>query len=365
MALFLQKCAVRGKSMKLHKVLLVDGDVNILGVLKIRLGLMGYDVTAVEDADKAIACLEREQFSLMLTDQCLGKSSGIELMKIAHQKDPFMSVIIMTAYGSIDDAVSALQNGAYTYLEKPLDIQELSFHIQNAIQQREIRKKLAIERKLWSGVLVNIGSGLILIDEKKTVSWSCGLEKRIFRKEIDSFSLRGKELDEILEKELSPSLISLIDIASQSDVVQTLIYESQDRALTYLIIISPVKQALKKKHKIALLFLDISKAKQIPAFQVEQERFKGVLEMAGAVAHELSQPVQSIVGWGEILQKGLDESDPNYETLKRISAQIETVSNLLSRLTSITRYVIKEYPGSTTIIDIEKASSPKKTPSSS
>ena len=88
---------------------------------------------------------------------------------------------------------------------------------------------------------------------------------------------------------------------------------------------------------------------------MEQERLKGTLEMAGAVAHELSQPLQAILGWSEIMlsQKA---PQPYKRYLESICRQIDILKELIGQITSITRYAKKDYPGSLSIIDIQKAS---------
>ncbi len=348
--------------MKRHKILLVDDDVNILDVLDMRLRLMGYDVTAVEDPEEAIDLVQQERFSLLLTDQRLGKIYGTELMEMVHKNDRFMPVIIMTAFGSIDDAVSSLKKGAYTYLEKPVDTQELAFHIQNAIRKKEIEENLAMERKLWTSAVLSMGAGLILLDSEKRISWSQGVPNAILKTGVVKPALSGNALEDVIECRALMASNSPVDLAFKTGEVQTIEYEDPDQGFTLLITATPVKGNLGEVKEVAVLFLDITKAKAAQKALIEQERLKGVLEMAGAVAHELSQPVQGILGWGEIILKNIDKTDPNYDILQRICAQIETIGQLISRLTSITRYVTKDYPGSTGIIDIEKASTSHQAP---
>ncbi len=88
----------------------------------------------------------------------------------------------------------------------------------------------------------------------------------------------------------------------------------------------------------------------------EQEKFQGVLEMAGAVCHELNQPLQSASGFSELLLLDMDASDPNYENLKKIKAGIERIGELTRKIMTITRYRSKPYLKNGKIIDIERAS---------
>jgi CheY-like chemotaxis protein len=87
----------------------------------------------------------------------------------------------------------------------------------------------------------------------------------------------------------------------------------------------------------------------------EREKLQGVLEMAGAVCHELNQPLQIVSGYSEMLLMGLKNGDPNYEKLKTIKAGIDRIGELTHKIMKIARYQSKPYLKSK-IIDIEQAS---------
>lgn len=91
----------------------------------------------------------------------------------------------------------------------------------------------------------------------------------------------------------------------------------------------------------------------------EREKLQGVLEMAGAVCHELNQALQSVTGFSELLLLDMETSDPKYEWLKNIKTGIERLSELTRKITKITRYQSKSYLNRSKIIDIERASQHK------
>ncbi|MCP3951831.1 MAG: response regulator [Desulfobacterales bacterium] len=91
----------------------------------------------------------------------------------------------------------------------------------------------------------------------------------------------------------------------------------------------------------------------------EREKFQGVLEMAGAVCHELNQPLQSVSGFSELLMMNLDENDALYDTLGKIRTGIDRIGELTRKIMNITHYRAKNYLNDKTrIVDIDKASSP-------
>jgi len=89
---------------------------------------------------------------------------------------------------------------------------------------------------------------------------------------------------------------------------------------------------------------------------VEDEKLKGVLEMAGAVCHELNQPMQAGLGYSELLLMDAPREKALYSTVKKIRKQINRMSKITAKLMQITRYESKDYIAGTRIIDIDKAS---------
>ncbi|MBU4010117.1 MAG: sigma 54-interacting transcriptional regulator, partial [Proteobacteria bacterium] len=128
----------------MDNILIVDDDLNILKVLRMRLETEGYISTALADVQKAIEVTREEEFDLALVDLKLARKDGIELMETLHDIRPEMPVIILTAYGTIESTVDAMQKGAYSYLTKPFDHRQLLLQIKNGIERtrltREVRR---------------------------------------------------------------------------------------------------------------------------------------------------------------------------------------------------------------------------------
>ncbi len=128
-------------------ILVVDDDKGIREILEIVLTQEGYDVTSVEDGLKALAKCRRQQFDLIITDLRMPKMDGIEFMKAAKEVSPESLVILITAYASGESAVRAMQEGAYDYLEKDFDIDNLKSVVQNALEKKGLKKDEADFRK--------------------------------------------------------------------------------------------------------------------------------------------------------------------------------------------------------------------------
>ena len=116
------------------KILLVDDDPGLLRLLSIRLRAEGYEVEAVESAHNALGVLNRFSPDLVVTDLRMDKMDGIGLLKELQTRSPGLRVIIITAHGTIPDAVTATQHGAFGFLTKPIDKEELMSLIERALK---------------------------------------------------------------------------------------------------------------------------------------------------------------------------------------------------------------------------------------
>jgi len=128
--------------MDLGKILVVDDDKNLVELIQMRLEKAGYDVTTALHEDEAIEKAKEQIFDLAIVDLQLINTDGISLMEDLHLIIPEMPVIILTAYGSIESAVDAIKRGAYSYLTKPFEHQDLLLQIQKAIENRQLTSEI-------------------------------------------------------------------------------------------------------------------------------------------------------------------------------------------------------------------------------
>ena len=115
------------------RLLVVDDDPDMLRLLSMRLNGAGYHVTAVDSAEAALAQLDIERPQLVLSDVRLPGKDGLALFDDIRQRHPSLPVILLTAHGTIPDAVEATSRGVFTYLTKPFDSKELLDKIGQAL----------------------------------------------------------------------------------------------------------------------------------------------------------------------------------------------------------------------------------------
>jgi PAS domain S-box-containing protein len=101
---------------------------------------------------------------------------------------------------------------------------------------------------------------------------------------------------------------------------------------------------------------DITDRKEAEAERMQREKLEGVLEMAGAACHELTQPMQSLLGYTELIRLQISPQDPLYEKTLKIREQVERIAAMTAKLMGITKYETRHYAKGRRIIDIDKAS---------
>ncbi len=116
------------------RILLVDDEPRILSLLNSLLKRENYEVTSMQDAAKAIELIRSDSFDLLISDVRMSPVDGMELLKAARQSQPSMSVIMLTAYGTVETAIEAMKLGAFDYVTKPFKVDELLLTIQRAVE---------------------------------------------------------------------------------------------------------------------------------------------------------------------------------------------------------------------------------------
>lgn len=124
------------------KILVVDDEQSVATTIKAILQLDGNEVIAVTTGKEALEHLRKQEFDVVLTDLRLDDLDGIEILRETQKLWPDTVSIMLTGYASLESAVTALRSGAYDYLIKPSDVDELRATIGRAIERRRLRQRL-------------------------------------------------------------------------------------------------------------------------------------------------------------------------------------------------------------------------------
>lgn len=115
------------------RILIVDDDLDMLHLMGVRLSAAGYQVSSAESGEAALISFRRNRPQMVVTDLRMGEMDGLALFDHLQAEAPTMPVIILTAHGTIPDAVAATRRGVFSFLTKPFDGQELMRRVADAI----------------------------------------------------------------------------------------------------------------------------------------------------------------------------------------------------------------------------------------
>ncbi len=127
-----------------NHILLIDDEKNYLLVLEALLKDEGYSVTALSDPETALTFLEESEVDVIITDMKMPKINGREILEHVKQRWPYIPILIITAFGSIESAVQAMRYGAFHYVTKPFANNELLLSIQSAFTLAQANRKYRI-----------------------------------------------------------------------------------------------------------------------------------------------------------------------------------------------------------------------------
>ncbi|MEW6570228.1 MAG: sigma-54 dependent transcriptional regulator [Nitrospirota bacterium] len=135
--------------MKKHKgkILVVEDEKSMREVLRILLEGEEYEVMTAADGLEGIACADKDIFDLVITDMKMPKADGFELLKKIKEVSPDTIVIMITAFGTTQSAIEAMKLGAYDYINKPFNIDEIRLIVRKAIEKKRLREELSVLRQ--------------------------------------------------------------------------------------------------------------------------------------------------------------------------------------------------------------------------
>ena len=125
-----------------HKILVIDDEKLIRWTLEQHLVKEGYEIVTADSAEKGLALVNEEVPDLILLDNRLPEMTGLELLERLHVQERGLMVIMITAYGLVETAVKAMKLGAYDYISKPFNLEEITFVIRKALEAGSLRSQI-------------------------------------------------------------------------------------------------------------------------------------------------------------------------------------------------------------------------------
>ena len=131
----------------MEPLLLVEDKTELRAMLRKALERNGHSVEEASDGSAAIQKLRARRYQMVLTDLKMPGASGLEVLRESKQSDSTIPVILLTAFGSVEEAVSAMKEGAFDFIQKPVDLDHLKLLVERATRQQELLRENLILRE--------------------------------------------------------------------------------------------------------------------------------------------------------------------------------------------------------------------------
>ena len=344
------------------KILIAEDDPITSKMLEKNLRLWGYEVTTTEDGQNAWEHMQKDSPpGLIMLDWIMPGMDGIDLCRAIRGSDRLKStyIILLTSKDSKKEIIAGLDAGADDYITKPFDPAELQVRIAAGKRMVELlnERQESINRQidLWEQIdtlLHTIPSGILIIDAEThsivdanpmaIMLIGAPLEQLVGRKCLDYICI-GDE-----------GRCPITDLGQKIDHSERVIRNVDGELI-------PIQKSVAKAqidgHPYYIeSFVDLTQLKRLEAEKIDQEKIKAAFETAGAVCHEMNQPLQAVSGYTELLMRNGDLDASLFNRIKQIKEQVDRMGDVTRKLTQITKYETKKYLDSN-IVDLDKSAS--------
>src|ERR671928_811738 len=134
------------------RILIADDHDSLRRGLAQALGEAGHDTEEAPNGNAAIEKLHEGFFDVVVSDLKMGGSTGLDVLRTARAMHPTTAVILMTAFGSVSTAVDAMKSGAFDYVQKPFEIEEMEVKIEKALEHKRLRNEIDYLRHTQSDI---------------------------------------------------------------------------------------------------------------------------------------------------------------------------------------------------------------------
>src|ERR1700680_2356111 len=134
----------------MEPVLLVEDKAELRAMLRKALERSGYAVDEAPDGNAAVDKVRSRRYMVVLTDLKLPGCSGLDVLREVRRADPTIPVILVTAYGSVEEAVTAMKEGAFDFIQKPVDLDHLKLLVERAARQQELLRENLLLREEYT-----------------------------------------------------------------------------------------------------------------------------------------------------------------------------------------------------------------------
>ena len=341
---------------KLNSILIIDDDDSVRNSLSSYLEDSGFLPFTACDGKQGIKAFEQENIDLVLVDLRMPEMDGYEVIKHLHKKSPQTPLIVVSGASEIQTAIETMKIGAWDYLVKPIrEMSALVYAIEKALdhslvlKDKQIAEQLLLQsEKKYSKLIETTSSGFWQVDKNEVTT------------EVNQAlcEMLGYKPEQMIGKTAS----RFVDQKKIAIFNRILSNPSDTVSKNFGIVLRTKKgEELHALFDTALIFDNFNEISGAFAFVSDitesrkNHQLSTAIETAGAICHELHQPMQTIFGYSELLLLEMTKKDKNYEFATIIKESIDRMNKITNKLSNITKYETKKYVDKI-IVDFEKSS---------
>ena len=345
-------------------VLVVDDDPGICTYLKDILSRKHYKIVTADCGREAIKSVNRTAFDLVLLDLSLPDMEGYKVMDHIKQKSPESIVIIITGFASIESAIKALRKGAYDYIRKPFEQQELLKTTENALENKRLRDNrkesevvLRESEERLRNLVENSLIGICIIQDNKIV-YKNREQSNLLGKLPDSFKITKFEFihpdDMPKVKRLYKGILSGKAQTVETDFRFSPSCKFRDQVDVKWVQCHASVFDYLGREAILVNMMDITRAKELEYLVMIKHKMASLGRVAAGIAHEIRNPLTGINSYLYTLEDLCDAdtfSPDSIKLIKKIAGQIQTASNKIESV--IKRVLDFSKPGTPEMVKID------------
>jgi len=345
--------------MSTANILIVDDEPRLRDSLKTLLRTKNHHVVTADCGLDVAALLAKRAFDLAILDVHLPDMLGAQLMGTVKAQRPDTMVIIITGDAELGTAIAALKNGAYDYLRKPLEFDELLNTVENALEQRrlikekdQINHQLYLSERKYRYLVQNSPDIIYSLDTNGNFAFVSEASEHVLG--VSAHDLIGKHYTEIISVKdrekakwffserrsrhrasagIELQLMKKDRVKGGAKGVQTVSVELKSMGV-YEENTTNGEQKFVGTHGV---IRDISERQRLQDQLRNAERMESLGTLAGGIAHDFNNLLMGIQGRNTLVAMGLDRDDPNLEHLKAVDEYVHSAKSLTTQLLGFAR----------------------------
>ena len=322
-------------------VLVIDDERLVRDLCSETLSSAGFRVLTAKDAQEGLRLVKGEPIGVILLDGMMPQMSGIEALRLLGEVAPEAPVIMITAYSTQSRVIDSLRSGAYDFLPKPFEAQDLLHSVRRAMERHQLLQEnrelmqrleekvkeqtveLAKGKQLMENVLTNMASGLLVVDPEGRITMvnQPGAETLHLSQE----GLLGRKL-----LELFPDAWELLKVEDGQRELNLRLQDGSSIPLgfTNSYLLDPGG----RREGVIVLFRDLSEIKRLQEEVRRKDRLVTIGEVAAGVAHEIRNPLFGISSVAQILAREVDFDQIHRDLVSAMLSEIKRLNALVEDL---------------------------------